>query len=573
LAYLHERKLHIMDTKSGATRVSPTTVINVHASQAMCFRPDGRRLALSHALGEVALLDTASLEILGTFKAHDNGIVSMAFSPDFRLLATGSQDNTVRITDVAANPPAAVATLRGHSDAVLALCFSPDGSLLAACGKDGILCLWDTRTGSLLGVFESDGLDASFLPGGQTLISGDSKGVHFWDVRSLGSRVLHGHQSYIYPALLSPDGVTIYSGGWDGYVGQPGSLRFWDTATGDLIAATGAADGYIRAAALSVDGSRLAVSVRAANESFNRLDILDTATGTAVASVGELGEKSSVSQVDSLAFDPAGQTVFCVNDRDSVAYLVDARTGAVRNSQRLISRSLAHWRVAWSPDGATIAAGYGEQGGGIVLLDPQSLATVRRWPHGYGGALTSVAFSPDSRRYLTTSEDQFVRVWDAATGTHLHDLDGHGNTLFCAVYSPDGKRIASGGRDDNVWIWDAETFEPVARLGGHEDYVYSLAWRADSQQLISGSGDHTVRIWDTQPLALRVKARRERQTILTGVEPMVQRLFAELGDAGKVVERVKADASLSTREREIALQVALRMSLDRINAAARQPTP
>jgi hypothetical protein len=52
---------------------------------------------------------------------------------------------------------------------------------------------------------------------------------------------------------------------------------------------------------------------------------------------------------------------------------------------------------------------------------------------------------------------------------------------------------------------------------------------------------------------------------------VAQRLFAELGDAGKVVERVKADGSLSTCARQVALQVALRMSLDRINAAARQP--
>ena len=237
----------------------------------------------------------------------------------------------------------------------------------------------------------------------------------------------------------------------------------------------------------------------------------------AVASVGKLGENSSVPQVDSLAFDPAGQTVFCVNDHDGVAYLVDARTGAVRESQLLFSGGVASWRVAWSPDGAAIVAGYGEEGGGVVLLDPQSLATARRWPHGYGGALTSVAFSPDSRRLLTTSEDQFVRVWDAATGTHLHDLAGHGNTLFCAAYSPDGSRIASGGRDDNVRIWDAETFEPVAHFGGHEDYVYSLAWRADSQQLISGSGDHTVRIWDTQSLKDRVQARRERQSALARV--------------------------------------------------------
>ncbi len=271
-------------------------------------------------------------------------------------------------------------------------------------------------------------------------------------------------------------------------------------------------------------------------------------------------------EVDSLAFDPAGQTVFCVNDQDGVAYLVDVRTGAVRKSQLLFSGGVTHWRVAWSPDGATIAAGYGDQGGGVVLLDPQSLATVRRWANGSDGALTSVAFSPDSRRLLTTSEDQFVRVWEAATGAHLHDLDGHANTLFCAVYSPDGKRIASGGRDANVRIWDAETFEPVARLGGHEDYVYSLAWRADSQQLISGSGDYTIRIWDTQPLALRAQTRGERQTILAYLEPIVRRLFAELGEASKVVESVKSNPSLTARERQVALQIVLRISLDRLNA-------
>jgi WD40 repeat protein len=141
------------------------------------------------------------------------------------------------------------------------------------------------------------------------------------------------------------------------------------------------------------------------------------------------------------------------------------------------------------------------------------------------------------------------------------------------MYSPDGQRIASSGFDDNVRIWNAQTFEQVAQLGGHQTYVHSLAWGADSQRLLSCSGDHTVRIWDTQSLKERVQARRERQTILADVEPIVQRLFAELGDAGKVVEKVKADVSLSARARQVALQVVLRTSLDRINAAAGQPSP
>lgn len=103
----------------------------------------------------------------------------------------------------------------------------------------------------------------------------------------------------------------------------------------------------------------------------------------------------------------------------------------------------------------------------------------------------------------------------------------------------------------------------MARLAGHQDYFSSLAWRADSQQIISGSGDNTVRLWDTQPLNDRMQARRERQTLLTQVEPMVQPLFAELGNAHQVVAHLKADPSLATRSRQIALQVALRESLAR----------
>ena len=117
-------------------------------------------------------------------------------------------------------------------------------------------------------------------------------------------------------------------------------------------------------------------------------------------------------------------------------------------------------------------------------------------------------------------------------------------------------------------IWDAGTYDPVARLAGHQDYASSLAWRADSQQLISGSGDHTVRIWETQPLKDRMQARRERQAILIQVEPMVQRLFGELDDASRVVERLRADPSLGPRARQVALQIALRTAIERRAATA-----
>jgi hypothetical protein len=75
------------------------------------------------------------------------------------------------------------------------------------------------------------------------------------------------------------------------------------------------------------------------------------------------------------------------------------------------------------------------------------------------------------------------------------------------------------------------------------------------------------------PVKDRMQARSERQAILAQVEPMVHRLFAKFGDAGKVVEKVKADVSLSARARQVALQVVLRTSLDRQNTAPPLPHP
>ena len=107
----------------------------------------------------------------------------------------------------------------------------------------------------------------------------------FWDLQALDAWVLRGHRSYVYSVLISPDGGTIYSGGWDGFAGHTGSVRFWDAATGDPIGAVGAAGEYVRTAALSADGSHLAVSIAPAveaNRPPGRIDILDTATGTTV---------------------------------------------------------------------------------------------------------------------------------------------------------------------------------------------------------------------------------------------------------------------------------------------------
>ena len=563
-AYVWQNRVHLLDLRTGAVRVSSATPGDgaPRWGEKLCFQPDGRRMAVEWSIGQVRLVDVVSLQVLSTFKVHDNSIWALEFAPDAARLASASSDGTVRITDVAANPPVALATLRGHRGIVWDVRFSPDGSLLVSRGQDQTVRLWDVRSGSARAAFQTTCNEAgstAFLPDGRTLIGADEDGaVHFWDVRSADTWTLRGHRSYVYPVLLSPDGATVYSGGWDGFVGKPGCLRIWDADSGDQIAATGDADTYVPTAALSPDGSLLALSLIATNS--HRIDIMDTATGATIASI----PASATDGPGSLAFDPDGRRLTWINDR-GVLIISDSLTGATLMSRPLLEATESWPNVAWSPDGLTIAASYGDTGT-LTLWDANTLEPVRKWPLGHHGVGGTLAFSPDGRRIVMPTVNGTARIWDTATGTLMHELSGPGNRLLCAAFSPDGQRIATGGYDNYIWIWDARTFKPVARLSGHEDYVFSLAWRADSQLLVSGSGDHTVRLWGTQ--TDRMQARRDRQDLVARVEPMVQRLFNELGDAAGVVERVKADTSLSRQDRQVALQLVLAAGI-----SARSSTP
>ena len=109
----------------------------------------------------------------------------MAFSPDGRTVASGSEDNTLKLWDSTSG--SMLHDLAGHTGRVFSVAFSPDGRTVASGSDDNTLKLWDVVTGRLLETLNKDapkGNDVgavAFVDGGRTLVALTGSFVTFWE--------------------------------------------------------------------------------------------------------------------------------------------------------------------------------------------------------------------------------------------------------------------------------------------------------------------------------------------------------------------------------------------------------
>jgi serine/threonine protein kinase/WD40 repeat protein len=111
------------------------------------FSPDSERIAIAKGTDSEAgvgvwIHDVASGDVITTLTAHHNIVFSVAWSPDGTRLATGANDNTIRIWD--AETFETLLVLRGHESYVHDVAWSPDGTQLASASGDGTVRLWDS---------------------------------------------------------------------------------------------------------------------------------------------------------------------------------------------------------------------------------------------------------------------------------------------------------------------------------------------------------------------------------------------------------------------------------------------
>jgi WD40 repeat protein len=479
-------------------------------------------------------------------KLSIGSILMAEFSPNGHRLVTAAVDNTARIWD--ADTGRQVAVLAGHQTSPLAvllgmidpemlrpvveqlagapiepttigassrfaqlfehgigavLCarYSPDGRRIVTTGTDNTARIWDAESGRQLAV-----LRHQVPTGGSTEIMSEivSKIVSGSDadpVRDasslLGATGLPGNPAWLHDiesrsgivfwAEFSRDGKRIVS------VGTDNTARIWDADSFQQISEFRAGDGTRNIAKAFM---LVANKISSSNDPEAQVDAF-------IASWPKFVRDNVKGALFHAEFSPDGKRIV-TGGADNAAWIWDIETN---RSIRL-------------------------NGHGLLNL---------RSPHIALGAVLSVRYSPDGLRVVTTSLDNAALVWDARTGERLFALD-HGfargritkyaeaeeiGVVSSAQFSPDGKNIATAGLDGNVRLWDAATGKRVAeietefRLGPADESlvapVLSARFDEDGRHLILSGFGADVRLLDPGGLSSVHHMRGHRPVILDDV--------------------------------------------------------
>ncbi|MBU7584965.1 MAG: hypothetical protein KAF91_19005 [Nostoc sp. TH1S01] len=440
-------------------------------------------------------------------------IISTAFSPDGKTLATGHFNGALIIWDVTSGQQ--LIECPAHTGLVWSITFSPDGHTLATAGQDEIIKLWNVKTGQCLQTLagHTGGVVCIVFRDENTFISSSTDfTIRFWDIKLLQcTQVLQEHTRRVWSVALSPQKDILASGSEDK------TIKLWDLNTGSCIKTfTGHTD-WIKSVAFSASG------ILASGSLDKTIRLWDVEQGEcigvlaghingilAIAFVGETDILASCSidctirlwdihtqqclktlqghanSIDAIAAHPQG-TLLASGADDFSLRLWDISSGECFR----IFKGRSNWvkSVAWNPISAIIATGNEDRT--VRLWTPDGECRIL---YGHTDLIFQVNFSPDGRTVASASADSTIRLWDVATGQCIKIIQGHIGMVTGVAFSPDGRMLASASYDNTSKLWDVATGQLIEAFPVH--LGMSVAFSPDGTKLAFGGFDDTVRLWD-----------------------------------------------------------------------------
>ncbi|MBW4595678.1 MAG: CHAT domain-containing protein [Brasilonema angustatum HA4187-MV1] len=442
------------------------------------FSPDGKILATASGDNTVKLWDIATLKEIKTLTGHTNSVNGTSFSPDGKILATASFDKTVKLWDTATGQ--VIKTLSGHTNPVNGTSFSPDGKILATASFDKTVKLWDTATGQVIKTLSghTDSVNGtSFSPDGKILATASvDNTVKLWDTAT-GQEIktLSEHTDTVNGTSFSPNGKMLATASRDK------TVKLWDTATGQVIKTLSGHTDSVNGTSFSPDGKILATA------SFDKtVKLWDTATGQVIKTLS--GHTDSV---NGTSFSPDGKILASASG-DNTVKLWD--TATLKEIKTLTGHTNSVNGTSFSPDGKILATASFDK---TVKLWDTATGQVIKTLSGHTNPVNGTSFSPDGKILATASFDKTVKLWDTATGQVIKTLSGHTDSVNGTSFSPDGKILATASVDNTVKLWDTATGQEIKTLSGHTNSLNGVRFSPDGKMLATASGDKTVKLWDT----------------------------------------------------------------------------
>jgi WD40 repeat protein len=476
-----------LPTRTPTDTATPTPIPTVTATPVPTATPtNDPRLAYNIT----TLVELAPNELM---RLGRGAISQVAYAPDGKTLALAT---ALGIWLYSVERPD-YGRLLPHTGWVRSVSWSPDGNKLAAGTNDGTIRIWDAVSEKMLATFQGYKHDdsskngirsVSWSPDGSKLAAGTNDStVYIWDTMS-GEKLAHlqGHKYWVTSVSWSPDGNKLASASWDS------TVRIWDATSGETLTTFGGSNS-LSSVSWSPDGSKLAFG-----SDDGAVRIWDVERGEPLATFGGIKAGDSIERrtealampVRSVSWSPNGSTL-AAGFGDGTVRIWGTTLGEPFITLQGDTRSVSS--VSWAPDGSKLASA---SGGDIVRIwdvgSGETLTTLQE--HTYRAA--SVSWAPGGSKLASVSYDNIVRIWDAVSGDLLTTLQDRTDGANSVSWSPDGSKLATISDDDTVRIWDVGSGNLLTTSQGRTDGANSVSWSPDGSKLVFASSDNTIHIWD-----------------------------------------------------------------------------